>query len=303
MAVQMAVELERLLGRRIPIATLFEAPTIQSLARTLADESWMPSWKSLVALHPDGSRPPLFVVHGMGGDVFHASRLARLLGPDQPVYGIRAEETEGGELPTGAIEALASRYAREIRGLQPEGPYHLAGYSAGGWFAYAVATHLHSQGQAVTILIFDTNPHCVLPWPAQAWRILYFALHAITGLSYHTQKMSDMRASAWPGYIVSRVQHVLRRNRNELVDTDASDRFTRGLARFTARVIDARVEFFQARVAWLPGLQAIPQANVWRSLVRGPVDVHPLRCRHTEIFSQAQLSTTAALVRRVLGGA
>ena len=303
MAVQMAVELERLLGHRIPIATLFEAPTIQSLARTLADESWMPGWKSLVALHPDGSRPPLFVVHGMGGDVFYASRLARLLGPDQPVYGIRAEETEGGELPTGAIEALASRYAREIRGLQPEGPYHLAGYSAGGWFAYAVATHLQCQGHAVTILIFDTNPHCVLPWPAKAWQILYFALHSITGLSYHTQKMSGMRASAWPGYIVSRAQHVLRRNRNELFDTDSSDRFTRGLARFTARVIDARVEFFQARVAWLPGLQAIPQANVWRSLVRGPVNVHPLRCRHSEIFSQAHLPTTAALVRRVLGGA
>lgn len=305
LAVQMAVELERLLGRPIPIATLFAAPTIQSLAQTLADESWIPAWKSLVVLQPDGSRPPLFVVHGMGGDVFYVSRLARLLGPDQPVYGIRADEADGPELPEGGVEALAVRYAREIRALQPEGPYRLAGYSAGGWFAYAVAAVLRSQGQPVTILVFDTNPGCTLPWRAKGWQFLARAALAITGLSYHTEKMSHMRAHEWPGYIASRAVGVLRRKvavaRKQPFDTESSDRFTRGLTRFCARPIDARVEFFQARAAWIPWLQAIPQVRVWRSIVRGPVTVHPLRCRHSEIFSPPNLPALATLVHRVLG--
>lgn len=305
LAVQMATELERLLGRSIPIATLFAAPTIESLARTLADESWIPAWKSLVVLQPDGSQPPLFVVHGMGGDVFYVSRLARLLGPDQPVYGIRADAADGPELPEGGVEALAIRYAREIRALQPEGPYRLGGYSAGGWFAYAVATELRSQGHAVTILIFDTNPSCTLPWQARGWQFLALAALSITGLSYHTEKMSHMRAREWPSYIASRALGVLRRKvaatRNEPFDTESSDRFTRGLARFRARPIDARVEFFQARAAWIPWLQAIPQARVWRSIVRGPVIVHPLRCRHSKIFSPPNLPALATLVRRVLG--
>ena len=307
MAVQMAVELERLLGRRIPIATLFAAPTIRTLTQTLADESWMPEWKSLVALQPDGSRPPLFVVHGLGGDVFYASRLARMLGPDQPVCGIRADEADGREILRDGVKELAIRYAREIRALQSEGPYHLAGYSAGGWFAYAVATELHFQGQAVTILVFDTNPGCKLPWHAKPWQFLALAALSITGLSYHTQKMSGMGIREWPGYITSRGHRVLRKifaaTRNEPFDTESSDRFTRGLARFSAPVIDARVEFFQARAAWIPWLQAIPQARVWRSIVRGPVIVHPLRCRHSEIFSPTNLPTLATIVNRVLGNA
>ena len=304
LAVQMAVELERLLGRPIPIATLFAAPTIQTLARTLADESWIPAWKSLVVLQPDGLRTPLFVIHGMGGDVFYFARLARLLGPDQPVYGIRAEEADGIELSESGVEALAIRYAQEIRALQPEGPYRLAGYSAGGWFAYAVATELRSHGQAVTILVFDTNPTCSLPWQAKGWQLMALAALSITGLSYHTKKMSRMHVLEWPVYIASRALWLMRQNvaamRKDPLDTESCDRFTRGVAHFCARPIDVRVEFFQARAAWIPWLQAIPQAMVWRSIVRGPVFIHPLRCRHSEIFSLTNLSALASLVHRVL---
>ena len=304
MAVQMAVQLERLLGRRIPIATLFEATTISSLARLLADESWVPAWKSLVALQPSGSQTPLFVVHGMGGDVFYAHRFARMLGPDQPVYGIRAGEIEGQEIPQGGLEEMARGYAREIRALQPEGPYRLAGFSAGGWVAYALATELRREGHEVIILVFDTNPMCRLPWNARGAQRLWRFLASISGLSYHTRKMSGMPVEAWPQYLAVRTSGVVRRvmaaSRKRPVDTEVSDRFTRAVARFSARCIEARVEFFQARAPWIPWLQAVPQIRVWRLLVRGPVRVHHLACRHSEIFSQRHLPALVALVNRVL---
>lgn len=305
MAVSLAADLERLLGRRIPIATLFEAPTIRSLARTLADESWMPAWKSLVALQPAGSRPPLFFVHGMGGELFYAARFARLLGPDQPVYGIRADEGDGREIPPGGVERMAARYAREVRALQPDGPYRLAGYSVGGWFAYALATELRGQGQEVTILIFDTNPSCRLPWPARgAQAITRVVASIITDLSYHTRKMTGMRPGERTRYVFSRGLAALRRlfaaARATPSDAASEDRFTRAVTRFTARSIDARVEFFQARAPWIPRLLAIPQAGVWRLLVRGPVTVHRLGCRHVEMFSPEHVAELAAMAARIL---
>jgi len=304
MAVEMAVELDRLLGRRIPIATLFESPTIRSLARTLADESWMPAWKSLVALHPSGSRLPLFVVHGMGGEVFYAARFARLLGPDQPVYGIRADDTGEGEIPSGGVEAIAGRYVAEIRALQPDGPYRVAGYSVGGWFAYAVATELRDQGQEVRLLVFDTNPSCRLHWPARGPQVILKVLASISGLSYHTRAMAQMPRGEWPRYIGSRLLGVVRgfapAARKAPSDTESSDRFTRAVRRFTARSIDARVDYFQARAPWIPRMVAIFQAAAWRWLVRGPMTVHGVSCHHVEMFAAGNVAELAAKVRGIL---
>lgn len=89
---------------------------------------------------------------------------------------------------------------------------------------------------------------------------------SITGLSYHTKKMSRMHVLEWPVYIASRALWLMRQNvaarRKDPLDTESCDRFTRGVAHFCARPIDVRVEFFQARAAWIPWLQAIPQAMV-----------------------------------------
>ena len=304
MAVQLAVELERLLGRRIPIAMLFEATTMAALARRLADESWVPAWKSLVALQPSGSQTPLFVVHGLGGDVFYAGRFARLLGPDQPVYGIRADEIEGPEIPPGGVEEMARAYAQEVRAFQREGPYRLAGFSVGGWFAYALATELRREGHEVILFLFDTNPICRLPWNARGAQLLWRVLASISGLSYHTEKMSGMPATAWPRYLASRARgmawQIMATSRKAPLKTEDSDRFTRAVARFSARPMEVRIEFFQARARWIPWLQALPQVRVWRLLVRGPVRVHHLACRHTEIFSQRHLVALVAMVKRVL---
>jgi thioesterase domain-containing protein len=86
----------------------------------------------------------------------------------------------------------------------------------------------------------------------------------------------------------------------EPVNTGGGDHFMRAVARFSARCIEARVEFFQARAPWIPWLQAVPQIRVWRLLVRGPVRVHHLSCRHGEIFSEHHLPALVALVNRVL---
>ena len=129
LALRLTAEVEKLLGRRVPIATLFQAPTIAALARKLEDENWAPPRTSLVPLQPLGTEPPLFCIHGMFGDAYCFLHLARELAPDRPVYGLQAVGLDGRRPRHTTVEEMAAHYVREIRSVQPEGHYHLAGIS------------------------------------------------------------------------------------------------------------------------------------------------------------------------------
>jgi aspartate racemase len=150
---------------KIPIATLFQSPTIELLARRLTDENWAPAWTSLVPLQSQGSKPPLFLVHGWGGDVFVFLDLARLLPPDQPIYGIQAVGLDGKSPRHICIEEMAAHYVKEIVSFQPDGPIYLAGFSMGGVIAYEMARQLHRLGRRVAMLaLLDSGPTGKTPW-------------------------------------------------------------------------------------------------------------------------------------------
>jgi pimeloyl-ACP methyl ester carboxylesterase len=91
LAVKLFGEIERRLNRKLPLATLFKAATIESLALELtAIGASVASWSSLVAIRPRGNRPPLFCVHGAGGNVLLYRDLAARLGDNYPVYGFQS---------------------------------------------------------------------------------------------------------------------------------------------------------------------------------------------------------------------
>jgi len=106
----------------------------------------------LVALRPEGSRRPLFLVHPAGGHVFPYVHLAQLLGPDQPCYGLQARGVGEGQDPHTRIEDMAAHYIQAMRTVQPTGPYLLGGWSMGGVVAFEMAQQLHAQGQNVALL-------------------------------------------------------------------------------------------------------------------------------------------------------
>jgi amino acid adenylation domain-containing protein len=105
------------------------------------------------------ARRPLFCVHPAGGDVLCFAPLARYLGVDQPLYGLRAHGLAAGEEPLATIEEMAALYVSEMRRVQPSGPYLLAGWSFGGLAAFEVAQQLVAAGDRVALLaIVDTPP-------------------------------------------------------------------------------------------------------------------------------------------------
>jgi len=161
LALRLYGRIEQEFGVRLPLPTLFQAPTLEALGEVLSRavqprQSSVPAASTLVPLRTSGSKPPLFCIHPDHGLVLFYQALANRLPPDQPVYGLQAMGVDGGDAPLTSLEAMAARYIGDIRRFQPHGPYHLGGYSLGGVLAAEMARQLHADGQSVGLLaLFD----------------------------------------------------------------------------------------------------------------------------------------------------
>ena len=111
---------------------------------------------SLIPIQPQGSSPPFFCVHAVGGNVFSYVSLARRLGVAQPFYALQARGLMGEQEPHTRIETMATDYIHAIREVQEKGPYMLGGWSMGGLVAFEMACQLQQQGQQVALVaLFD----------------------------------------------------------------------------------------------------------------------------------------------------
>ncbi len=111
------------------------------------------AWSSLVTIQAQGSRPPFFCIHGVGGNVLNYSVFTRYLGPDQPVYGLQSIGLDGLAPPLTDVVAMATNYIRNIRTVQPRGPYYLGGGSMGGVVAFEMARQLKAEGEEIGLLV------------------------------------------------------------------------------------------------------------------------------------------------------
>ena len=158
LAVRLFARIEKRFGRRLPLATLFQSSTVKQLAAAL-DQNSSSSSSSLVAIQPSGTRRPFFCVHAVGGNVLEYYDLARHLGPDQPFYGLQSFGLVAPNQTHARIEDMAAHYVKEIREVQPSGPYFIGGRSLGGIIAYETARQLRGAGQDVALLaLFDSYP-------------------------------------------------------------------------------------------------------------------------------------------------
>ncbi|MCA1579781.1 MAG: AMP-binding protein, partial [Acidobacteria bacterium] len=150
-ATRMMYRIEQVFGRKIPLAALFESPTVEHLA-TLLREQTETQFSSLVQIRSGADRTPLFFAHPSGGNILCYAELARHIGPDQPIYGLQAQGLDKERPRHTTIEEMAAYYVKLLREVQPEGPYFLGGWSMGGIIAFEMAQQLKSQGQDVAKL-------------------------------------------------------------------------------------------------------------------------------------------------------
>lgn len=154
--VRLLAKVKKKYGVELKLATLFSAPTIEKLCALVRNQTARPSFQSLIEIQPNGTRPPLFLIHEIEGSVLVFRDLVKHVDPDQPIWGVEYSVSDTAS-PLLRIENLAARYLEEIRKLQPNGPYHLLGYSFGGLLAFEIAQQLHVAGERVELLgMLDT---------------------------------------------------------------------------------------------------------------------------------------------------
>lgn len=152
-------------GHAPPLSVLAEHPTVAQLARVLRQGDERQRAPFLADLKISGSRPPLFIVHGIGGEVLAYKRMVRHLADEWPLVGIQGSRfmQPGSSVPP--LDELARLYVLAMQERQPVGPYHLLGYSAGGRIAYEMACQLVQSGETpALVVIIDSVTDLQFSW-------------------------------------------------------------------------------------------------------------------------------------------
>jgi phthiocerol/phenolphthiocerol synthesis type-I polyketide synthase E len=176
LAIQVAARIRDLFEIEFSVARLYQSPTIAGLAQTIAGEmkkrkinaapysdAGIQSPSPLVLIREEGTLPPLFLVHPVGGGVMAYHDLAKYLSAELPVYALQNHDSGSEEPGSLTIEDMASRYVAAIRSVQPEGPYLLGGSSMGGTVAFEMARQLSEHGQEVALVAMLDTPARVIP--------------------------------------------------------------------------------------------------------------------------------------------
>lgn len=151
----------------IPLDAFVAAPTPAHIASLIAADGPVRIFDPVVALCTSGDRPPLFLVHPIGGNVLCYLNLVKHLPVDQPVYALQAAGAEPGAAPLRTMSDLAASYVASIRRVRSTGPYIVGGWSFGGYVAVEMARQLPDDELASLILLDTTaigeGPHPVVP--------------------------------------------------------------------------------------------------------------------------------------------
>jgi acyl-CoA synthetase (AMP-forming)/AMP-acid ligase II/acyl carrier protein len=174
MATMLLALVEKAFHVTLPIRVLFEAGGLAEMAASIdalpkLDRARAKTVDSLVPFQTRGERPPFFMVHPHSGRSIVIGHIAPHLHLAQPYYGFTARGMDGRGLPHRSIKQMAAAYIQAIRALQPEGPYLLGGFCAGGIVAYEMAQQLTAAGACVAQLVMIDSAHPRYHAPPARW--------------------------------------------------------------------------------------------------------------------------------------
>ncbi|WP_268867146.1 non-ribosomal peptide synthetase [Nocardia aurantiaca] len=300
-AAQLVSRLAESTGVTMPLQWLFTDPTPELLARRIesrrdglagqdfGEQDLAEALSVMLPLRASGTEPPLFCIHPAIGLAWGFTGLVRYLDPDRPVRGLQSPALTDPTVRFDTLEQLAARYVREIRSVQPHGPYHLLGYSLGGTIAHAIAVRLRREGDSVaTLAMMDTRVVTAdsfrAPTPSVATMLAEFGGFAVPdGPAELTVEAATellhgqggLFTAVTPAHLVS-----LQRDYTRLVDLTWNHRpalFDGDLIYFSAA--DDRVD------------DGSSPADAWSDHVTGRITEHRIPVRHERMTEQDSLRT------------
>jgi amino acid adenylation domain-containing protein len=304
LAIRLFSEIERIWGENLPLATLFQAQTIEQLADILRQEGWSAPWSSLVQIQPgEASKLPLFCIHPIGGNILEYYQLAHYLDREQPVYGLQSLGLDGKQIPLRKIEEMATHYIQQIRTVQPIGPYLLLGYSFAGMVAFEIAQQLDRQGEKVALLaLLDrASPKFIPTRPS---------LLESAKIHFHNLWLLDREGRI--RYILSRISYKLIHKGNyreymmgqwqEALSPEYINVFDANLQAnedYQAQVYSGPMTLFRCQVQ--PLNQALSPDLGWSKLVTGNLQIYDIPTSHHAVLKEPNIQFVAEQLKSCLG--
>jgi thioesterase domain-containing protein/acyl carrier protein len=319
MAVRLIARIEKVFGKKIPVTTIFQSPSVAQLAEVLRGGKAVISASSIVEIQPKGTKPPLFFVHGVGGGMFWGyTNLSKHLGSDQPVYAFNSRGMDGREeFPT--IQEMAAHYISDLKKIRSRGPYYLGGYCFGGTVAHEMARQLRAQGESVPSVILINS----IPANAGYDRFRFAPLSFIKffkNLGYWMGYVLSQPPKAQRDFISWKLRATGKRlarwfssrksvydfDVHEIVDLSAQPKDVHDLWEKHIRMLFAhRPEFYPGRVTLFrtPGYSMIcsfDEAYCWRKFA-AEVDVKMVSGAHESILAEPNVKQVAEIITSALG--
>ncbi|SUA79352.1 Linear gramicidin synthase subunit B [Nocardia otitidiscaviarum] len=252
----------------------------------------------VLPIRPGGTEPALFCIHPSSGIAWTYLGLADALAPGRPIYGLQAPDLSG-EPAAADIDDFARRYVREIRRLQPEGPYHLLGWSFGGLIAHAVATRLQQEGAELGVLaLLDADTADI-----DGDSIETLSAGAFIATFGHVFGMTDIPAEASAEQAAELIRD--RMGGVNLVDAATLERMAasynasaRTRTGYRRPVFHGDALYFHATV----DTSEIFGPDGWRPHITGDITRVDIEVSHDELTTPEALATVARVLDRHLGG-
>lgn len=330
LAVMVVTRAKSELGLDLRLSQILARPTIAQLAESLGDvkatvDEAGPASPLVVlndvvlkdaalkdaALKDRGARPPLLIVSGVGGHVFIFRELAKILGPDQPVFAFTAVGAEGEELPRESVEEIAAAYEREIERRGLRGPLVVGGYSFGALVAFELARRLRARGQTVGgIVAFDAfapgYPERLPAWERALAHVDELWKRDRKGrLAYLVERADNARRrllfKLGKGEVLAPAVEGADREREEQMKRVWATLMQAQLA-YVPRAIDpGPLLLFVAekQIVW-PATRMDDPVKGWRRWIGGRIDVIPVKGEHLELFRSDNIERMAASIRSMI---
>ncbi|KYC36562.1 non-ribosomal peptide synthetase [Scytonema hofmannii PCC 7110] len=312
LAVKLFAQIEQKFTQKLLLATLFQSGTVEAIAKILSQykEEELVRWSCLVPIQPEGSKPPLFCIHPLGGEILCYYSLAQHLGLDRPFYGIQPQGIDG-KLPfLRKIEDMAALYIREIQSIQPQGPYFLSGYSLGGIIAYEMAQQLYLQGEQIGMLaMLDTClPGYSNRLPFFKRMLVHFSNLLEQGPAYLWQKFGGL--TEWTQHNITnkyleylRISKSFPENDLHVALMDAS---VQAVKEYTFKRYSGPMTLLRTSDKYRDkekgvGMQYDPQFG-WGDVVMGEIDVHLVPGSHLTLFEEPHVKVLAVKLKNCLEG-
>ncbi len=296
------------LGTDLQVQSLFRAPTVEGLlseAAKGAEESAADSLRQLLPLRTAGAKAPLFAVHPASGISWgYASMLGRL-DPERPLIGLQMPGMEPGRthrVDAADLTGLADDYIAQIRSVQPAGPYHLMGWSFGGYLVHRLATRLQELGEEVAFLaILDA-------FPGNQEHNADVGTGPALWASYLQAQGYELAAEDLAELDGARALEILREHHNPLgsVPLDSVNAMVGNFPELARLIRDEPPQLFRGELLFFRATRDVPagtpESAAWQPFITGEITDIAVDERHSQLLSDRALNAIMPALAIRLGG-